>query len=622
MSEKVGIRRLMMVIQMKAESKASLDAIRQRVRRTINDPNLPPNPATPSTLNQVSADTLRAASRQSFASELFPAGQGSFAIPPFPTFTPSTIPRATRTPAASTPVDESLTTRGIRVQNGTARTGSTGLTSGQNAAQRQLLNNVIHSYRDAVMNRPVPSAADVGRAVRSATPRVPFPARLPNSGPLGNPPVQDLERNVDRLQRMIDDARDLQQRQQTVLDAGRANINEGTRQALDAARQNVQELRDLHTLLDELYTRFDTTRTRLRAIVATDLRSELSRSNVDARDPLRNVPPISSRIASPGEGPSSSRPRSRTSRPTLPRRPSPPFLRSAAHPYYRPRIGIEPIAAVINIDNLNSFELHFDGNVVFRPIARRAIDRELVARCLAMLPGGREDTPSRWMRLISDTTSRPRRAEAWGGYWIRWVSEQLFEVQQPRQRRVDTTELPKIIAYDVATTPPEDDAWVRTDETEFYTNRTRLRTHIGPWIHSRIRITPYPNDPIEASWGTSAHVRQAIREAGRIRSGDFVRFNLLDRSVTLVRAAPTPVANASLPAVASTTEGFDVSTDAWLNAYEPALGQIVDYWAHHREQVGGPLVWEESDENSDNANDTWGRGKPQQGRDLSWPSRF
>ena len=585
----------------------------------MNDPGQPPNPATPSTLNQVSADTLRAASRRSFASELFPAGERSFSIPPVPLY--SAMSRATRTPAAtsSDPVDESLTTRGIRVQNGTPRTGSG---SSVNLVQHQMLQNYIHSYRDAVMNRPVPSAADVGRAVRSATPRVPFPARSPNSGTLGNPPVQDLERNVDRLQRMIDDARNLQERQQTVLDAGRANINEGTRQALDAARQNVQELRDLHTLLDELYTRFDTTRTRLRAIVATDLRSELSRAVPATREPQGTLPPSLSRIASPAEGTSSSRPRSRASRPTLPRRPSPPFLRSAAHPYYRPRIGVEPIAAVINIDNLNSFELHFDGNVVFRPIARRMIDRELVARCLSMLPGGREDTPSRWMRLISDTTSRPRRAEAWGGYWIRWVSEQMFEVQQPRQRRVDTTELPKIIAYDVATTPPEDDAWVRTDETEFYTSRTRLRTHIGPWIHSRIRITPYPNDPVDAPWGTSAHVRQAIREVGRMRTGDFARFNLLDCSVTLVRAAPTPVVNSSSPATIAATEGFDTTTDAWLNAYEPALGQIVNYWVHHRNLVGGPLIWEESDETSDNANNTWGRGKSQQAQSPSWSSRF
>lgn len=214
--------------------------------------------------------------------------------------------------------------------------------------------------------------------------------------------------------------------------------------------------------------------------------------------------------------------------------------------------------------------------------------------------------------MIGETTSRPRRAEAWGGYWIRWVSEQLFEVERPRQRRVNTDTLPKVIAYDISVTPPEDDAWVRSDESEFYTARTRLRRHIGPWIHSRIRIAPYDTDPAEAAWGTSAHVRQAIRGLGRVRTGDFVRFNLVERAVTLVRA-PSATAPPA-PSLPDTTwqdlADVDPSSTAWLNVYEPALQQIADYWqSHHRRVTSGDESPPELLREAEEVAGGWGRGE-------------
>jgi hypothetical protein len=455
------------------------------------------------------------------------------------------------------------------------------------------------------MNRPVPPASTNTNTIPNSRPAAVDAMTLTNTF------AEEMERNIGRLQRMVQDARRLQDRQRasnlaTNAEASTtAGVNESTEPsglvatgeaALERARENVQELRTLHLMLENLYQRFDSAQMGLAGVrpatATTTTRTTSARATPAPAVRSRNTP--------------------RAQRPVLARRPSPPFLRSSAHPYFRPRIGIEPIAAVLNIDNLNSFELHLDGSVVFRPIARRSLEPELVARCLSMLPGGREDTPSRWMRLIGETTSRPRRAEAWGGYWIRWVSEQLFEVERPRQRRVNTDTLPKVIAYDISVTPPEDDAWVRSDESEFYTARTRLRRHIGPWIHSRIRIAPYDTDPAEAAWGTSAHVRQAIRGLGRVRTGDFVRFNLVERAVTLVRA-PSATAPPA-PSLPDTTwqdlADMDPSSTAWLNVYEPALQQIADYWqSHHRRVTSGDESPPELLREAEEVAGGWGRGE-------------
>ena len=534
--------------QTRLESKASLDALRRRVGNLSTRPSDVPSSETTPAVSAISTPVDRPVLQDILSRNR------TFAIPP-----------------ASGSADRSLTTRGLRVQN--AQSSST--------ANEETTAEINRRYRNALMNRPVPPA-NIG-------PRPP----IVDTRIFTNTFTEEMEQNITRLQRMVQDARALQDHQR----AASENIESTTGEAaLDRARENVQELRTLHTMLENLYTRFDA-----------------ARSSLVPTSRLRAAPPAVPAASTAAAAAAVSRPRSRTARPTLARRPSPPFLRSSAHPYFRPRIGIEPIAAVLNIDNLNSFELHFDGNVVFRPIARRTLESELVARCLSMLPGGREDTPSRWMRLIGDTTSRPRRAEAWGGYWIRWVSEELFEVERPRQRRLDTDTLPQIIAFDIAVTPPEDDAWVRSDESEFYTQRTRLRRHIGPWIHSRIRIAPYETDPADSPWGTSAHVRQAIRTVGRVRSGDFVRFKLDERVVTLVRAPSALAAPLTTTATdllsRDTTDDVDASSTTWLNVYQPALRQITDYWqSHHRRVTNGespsPLLLE-----AEEMAGGWGRGE-------------
>ncbi|KAJ9090725.1 hypothetical protein QFC19_009467 [Naganishia cerealis] len=108
---------------------------------------------------------------------------------------------------------------------------------------------------------------------------------------------------------------------------------------------------------------------------------------------------------------------------------------------------------------------------------------------------------------------RPRRAGTSAGYWVRWVCEQdpaaPAQASGLRLRSLDMTRLPRIAAFDFTISPPDDDAFIRADEIEFITPRTRLRPTIGPWMHSRVRIEPFENDPESATWGTSAHVRQA-----------------------------------------------------------------------------------------------------------------
>lgn len=224
-----------------------------------------------------------------------------------------------------------------------------------------------------------------------------------------------------------------------------------------------------------------------------------------------------------------------------------------------------------------------------------------------MLPGGREDTPSRWMRPTGETSARTRRANIAAGFWVRWISEQVPETSdQLRQRRLSLGDMPPIIAFDFAVMPPEEDAFVRADEVEFYSPRTRFRAHMGPWLHSRVRIEPFDSDPAVPSWGNSAHVRQSIRELGGLRNGDFARFSLQDRSVSLVRSAPPPAEarGSNLPsrlmqseldarttsqaASRSGTPGVDgqASTqssdeDSWLNAFEPAIEQIRRQWISH-----------------------------------------
>lgn len=219
-------------------------------------------------------------------------------------------------------------------------------------------------------------------------------------------------------------------------------------------------------------------------------RLEVARSNMAmlaaARTSLREHERNVERIAAEGRFPSAVDAGTEVARPvqTLARRPSFPYPRDARHPHHRARIaGNPPIALVINMDNANSFDINFDGNIIFRPIsaARECPDRELIARCLSMLPGGRDGTPSRWMRLTGASGSRPRRAGTSAGYWVRWVSEDADGAEGLRHRSLDMTTLPRIIAFDFAVSPPDDECWVRADEIEFYTTHTRLRTTVGPW---------------------------------------------------------------------------------------------------------------------------------------------
>lgn len=323
----------------------------------------------------------------------------------------------------------------------------------------------------------------------------------------------------------------------------------------------------------------------------------------------------------------------------LARRPSFPYNRSVHHPHMRPRLSPQPIAFVLNIDNVNSFDVNFDGTIVFRPNSAREPDRELVARCLSMLPGGRDGTQSRWMRLTGNGSSRPRRAGSSAGYWVRWVSEAENTATGIRHRAVDMTLLPRIIGFDFATIPPDDDVFVRADEIEFMTPRTRLRSHLGPWMHSRVRIEPFESDLQPALWGTSAHVRQSARGLGSLNSGHFMRYHIRERRADLYPRNSTAIAagavtsrlsdtstptsrtglervlesyeslgmtmtSDSVPAIRSTQQLSQVTSEAnqigttndpestWLMSFEPAIGQIRASWRAHfrRTQDDVPLV--------------------------------
>ncbi|KAJ9095666.1 hypothetical protein QFC21_005538 [Naganishia friedmannii] len=319
----------------------------------------------------------------------------------------------------------------------------------------------------------------------------------------------------------------------------------------------------------------------------------------------------------------------------LARRPSFPYTRSVHHPHMRPRLSPQPIAFVLNIDNVNSFDVNFDGTIVFRPNSAREPGRELVARCLSMLPGGRDGTQSRWMRLTGNSSSRPRRASPSAGYWVRWVSEVESVATGIRHRAVDMTLLPRIIGFDFATTPPDDDAFVRADEIEFMTPLTRLRSHLGPWMHSRVRIEPFESDLQPASWGTSAHVRQSARGLGSLTTGHFMRYQIRERRAELhpgnsmtaatARLGDTSASTSriglervldsyeslgmtitsdSVPAIRSTQQSSSATPDtnrigatsdpesAWLMSFEPAIGQIRASWRAHfrRTRDDAPLV--------------------------------
>lgn len=307
---------------------------------------------------------------------------------------------------------------------------------------------------------------------------------------------------------------------------------------------------------------------------------------------------------------------------TLARRPSFPSPRTPIHPHHRPRLGAQPIALVVNMDNMNSFDVNFDGNIVYRPISAREPDRELIARCLSMLPGGRDGTPSRWMRLTGGVHGRPRRAGTSAGFWVRWVCEDA-ERSGLRHRSMDMTTLPRITGFDFAVSPPDDDAFVRADEIEFYTARTRLQPTVGPWMHSRVRVEPFEHDPPVAPWGTSAHVRQSIPQLGGLAPGHFMRYHLAERRVE-ARNDRTAISlsRGSLERVLDSYEslGMDLTSDAvpavpladnpigetsdpdtaWLMGYEPAIGQIRASWrAHYRrtreeDPVAGAAVFTES----------------------------
>jgi hypothetical protein len=497
-------------------------------------------------------------------------------------------------------------------------------------------------YRDALMNREVPPPVREGRfasTIRSlrgenlvgrSSATISGPdSQVDNTGSTVTPsdPViasddpragavasrqQELTENVHRLRRLL---ADLRTHHQTALGIpssigeARSNLLDTefpaseartmSLAALESAMHSLSELLVLHEMLQGLHGRLDNARASLRDSATfmdntpalSDLRSEnltvpLLR-HASGRSRTRNevtTAPTSSRLA--------------------PRRPSYPFVNNTLHPHHRPVIGPDPLAVIVNIDNANSFEIRLDGDIVFRPIARREPDIELIARCLSMMPGGREDTPSRWMRLTGGSHARHRRAGSMAGYWVRWISEQLYEVEQPRQRRLDTRSMPRIIAFDFCVTPPEDDAFLRFDEAEFHTARTRLRSHMGPWMHSRVRTTPFPHDPAVARWGTSAHVRQAIRGLGEINAGDFARFDLHDRTVTLVRAPQLNTVARNMEAlvagrvprtesatrqaessasnpVGSQGETTRTSSIAWLGAFEPAVTQIQQHWRAH-----------------------------------------
>lgn len=288
------------------------------------------------------------------------------------------------------------------------------------------------------------------------------------------------------------------------------------------------------------------------------------------------------------------------------RRPSFPSPHTITHPHHRPRIGPDPIAVVVNCDNMNSFDINFDGQVVFRPISALEPDRELIARCLSMLPGGRSDTPSRWMRLTGTGTSRTRRPSGTAGFWVRWISQSPTEGEGLRRRLLDMGAAPRIIAFDFALIPPEDDPFVRADEVEFYTPRSRLRSNVGPWMHSRVRIEPFDTDLAAPMWGTSAHVRRTVRSAGNLQPGDFLRYNISNRTTTILRgdiarSSPTPLDSSSPDAATlapTPTQPMEPiaeveeSSESWLMAYEPALGQIRAAWrAHCRRQSHGPEPW-------------------------------
>lgn len=289
---------------------------------------------------------------------------------------------------------------------------------------------------------------------------------------------------------------------------------------------------------------------------------------------------------------------------TLARRPSFPAPRTPTHPHHRPRLGANPMALVINMDNMNSFDVNFDGNIIYRPISAREPDRELIARCLSMLPGGRDGTPSRWMRLTGGVHGRPRRAGTSAGFWVRWICQDA-QWTGLRHRSMDMTALPRITAFDFSVNPPDDDAFVRADEIEFYTARTRLESTVGPWMHSRVRVEPFEYDPPVAPLGTSAHVRQAVQQLGGLAAGHYMRYHLVERR-TEARNNNGPAALSSSPRgslerVLDSYEslGMDPTSDAvpadnaigetsdpdtaWLMSYEPAIGQIRASWrAHYR----------------------------------------
>ncbi len=428
---------------------------------------------------------------------------------------------------------------------------------------------------------------------------------------------------------------------------GGASLNDGpdaaTPDAVAVTQDALNQLSVLSQTVTVLSERLDSARRLMRATMGPPASARASSTEVEAApgSPARMaMVALANRLSTSNArsttggtaAPASIPPPAAITLGRTPRRPTYPASHTIYHPHHRPRIGPDPLTTVINCDNFNSFDINFDGNIIFRPAAARAPHRELIARCLSMLPGGRDGLPSPWMRMTGENGSRPRRPAATAGYWVRWISGPDVQPEGLRLREMQWNNLPPIVAFQFAVCPADDEPFVRADEVEFITPHTRLRPHLGPWMHSRVRIAPFENDPPIARWGTSAHVRQAAEAVGGLGTGDHLTVNLLDRTVEVHRAgagananargglgrsrdasAAVPGARAAGQAAASTSairaaqvpttgataapatdsgdgDGDGRDADRWLSAYEPAISQIRGEWrVHYRNQGLGPL---------------------------------
>lgn len=560
-------------------------------------------------------------------------------------------------------VDQSLTSRGRRVESSISNSLNSAQTgTAQTLATRQQVNAMFTRYRDALIADPMPN--------------VPLPQqRATGSAADSIPTYPGMARGISAQERLQGERLEASNRtrngEESVMPsvdsamaarlaesgraggpgeaAGTSSVGVDVAQDILTAARTTDELNNLSRLVAGL-------RERLQGLVRQSNERTRARAPVAASAVGTRAADVLDRLAERSRARRPETPPQLSDRESSPRRPSYPFAHTSSHPHHRPRIGPDPIAAVINLDNHNSFDLNFDGNIIFRPIAVREPDRELIARCLSMLPGGRDDTPSRWMRLTGAGTNRPRRASATAGFWVRWVSEPESEGAGIRHRQLDMANLPRIIAFDFSICPSEDDAFVRADEVEFHTPRTRFRRHVGPWMHSRVRIAPFESDPPIARWGTSSHVRQAVRSRGGLNPGDHLTLHLRTRTVDVVRhlnaSRPATSRGLAQPGVATnvasstsdgqinpitlsdntsrgpiaTTEAGD-DANAWLMAYEPAIGQIRAHWrAHYRRQYSGEshppvearIVSRVLPRTTQDAPEIWSRGKWCCARNEPW----